>query len=137
MVKKILFICKYNAFRSKVAETYFNKINKNKKINATSAGFIDGGGADKTQRAVAKKLLDVEITKKRTQMSLDLLRKQDLVVVVAKDVPKIMFDYHRGFGKTKFVYWGIKDEQLENKKNVEVIVKKIKKRVEKLVRKYP
>ena len=129
---RILFICKYNAFRSKVAEAYFRKLNK--KVKVSSAGFIDGGGADRTQKAVAKKLLGVEISKKRTSLSLDLLKKQDLVVVVAKDVPKIMFDYHKGFGKTKFVYWGIKDEQLMNRKNVEKIVRKIRKRVENLAK---
>ena len=47
---KILFICKYNAFRSKVAESYFNKMNKNKKIKAFSRGFIMGGAPDKSQR---------------------------------------------------------------------------------------
>ena len=31
MIKKnILFVCKYNRFRSKVAEAYFNSLNKNK-----------------------------------------------------------------------------------------------------------
>ena len=132
---KILFICKYNAFRSRVAESYFKKLNKNKKIKVSSAGFINGGEADKVQKAFAKKLLGVEIKGKITHLSLKLLKEQDLVVVVAKDVPKVMFDYHKGYGKTKFVYWGIKDEQLFNKKNVEKIVKKIGKKVEKLVRK--
>ncbi len=131
---KILFICKYNAFRSKVAESYFRKINKNKKIKVSSAGFIDGGGADKTQRAVAKKL-DSEIKGTSKRLSLKLLREQDLVVVVAKDVPKIMFNHSMGYGKTKFVYWGMKDEQLQNRKVVEKIVKKIKKKVERLVKK--
>jgi protein-tyrosine-phosphatase len=128
---RILFICKYNAFRSKVAESYFRKLNK--KVKVSSAGFIKSDGADKTQKAVAKKLLGVEITNSMKQVSLELLKEQDLVVVVAKDVPKIMFDHSHGYGKTKFVYWGIKDEQLENRKAVEKIVKKIKKRVEKLV----
>ncbi|MEN7982382.1 MAG: hypothetical protein ABFQ65_02960 [Nanoarchaeota archaeon] len=132
---KILFICKYNAFRSKVAESYFRKLNKNKKIKVSSAGFIDGGGADKTQKAVAKKLLGVEIKGKIKHLSLKLIREQDLVVVVAKDVPKIMFNHSGGYGKTKFVYWGIKDEQLKNRKNVEIIVRKIMKGVERLIRK--
>jgi len=131
---KILFICKYNAFRSRAAEAYFRKLNNDKRIHVSSAGFIDGGSADKVQREIAKKLLDVDIRGKITYLSLDLLRKQDLVVIVAKDVPKIMFNNSYGYGKTKFVYWGIKDEQLLNKKNVKVIVKKIKKRVERLIK---
>ena len=35
---KILFICKYNRFRSRVAAAYFKKINKNSKIKVESAG---------------------------------------------------------------------------------------------------
>ncbi len=135
MVVRILFICKYNAFRSKVAENYFRKINKNKSVRVASAGFIDGGGADQTQRAVAKRLLGVDISGKMRHLSLKLIREQDLVVVVAKDVPRVMFNHSEGYGKTKFIYWGVKDEQLQNRRNVEKIVRKIKKRVEKLVKK--
>lgn len=131
---KILFICKYNAFRSKVAESYFRKINKNKSVKVSGAGFINSDGADKTQRVVAKKLLGVEIRGASKRLSLKLLRAQDLVVVVAKDVPKIMFNHSEGYGKTKFVYWGVKDEQLQNRKAVEKIVEKIKKKVENLVK---
>lgn len=121
---RILFVCKYNAFRSKVAESYFKKIN-NKSVKVASAGFIDGGGADKTQRAVAKKLLGVDISGKMNHLSLKLIREQDLVIVVAKDVPRVMFNHSEGYGKAKFVYWGIKDEQLQNRRNVEKIVRKI------------
>jgi len=37
---KILFVCKHNRFRSKVAEAFFNKLKKNKKIKAESAGLV-------------------------------------------------------------------------------------------------
>ena len=36
---RILFVCKHNKFRSKVAETIFNKLNKNQGTEAESAGF--------------------------------------------------------------------------------------------------
>ena len=42
MTKSILFVCKYNRFRSRVAEAYFKKINKNKNISVKSAGIIKG-----------------------------------------------------------------------------------------------
>jgi len=35
---KILFVCKYNRFRSQFAEKYFRRINKNLKVS--SAGII-------------------------------------------------------------------------------------------------
>jgi len=34
---KILFLCKYNRFRSKVAEAVFNKLNHNNHMSAESA----------------------------------------------------------------------------------------------------
>ena len=37
---KILFVCRHNRFRSKVAEAIFNKLNKNKEIQIESAGLI-------------------------------------------------------------------------------------------------
>ncbi len=36
----ILFVCRYNRFRSRVAEAYFKKINKNFKVK--SAGLFKG-----------------------------------------------------------------------------------------------
>ena len=39
---KILFICRHNRFRSKIAEAYFNKINKNKNLIAKGAGIFPG-----------------------------------------------------------------------------------------------
>lgn len=55
---KILFICKYNAFRSRIAEEYFKKINKNSKIQVISRGFIMGGNSDNEQREISNKLLE-------------------------------------------------------------------------------
>ena len=39
MVKKILFVCKFNRFRSKVAEAYFKKINRNRRIKERRFGL--------------------------------------------------------------------------------------------------
>lgn len=63
---KILFICKYNAFRSRVAEEYFNKINRNKKITTLSRGIIMGGDSDPDQKTISKKLLGINIGKEKT-----------------------------------------------------------------------
>ena len=129
-----MFVCKYNAFRSKAAEGYFKSLNKNKKIEVSSAGFFQGSVADKMQKSFVKKILGVEIKGKSKELSLELLRKQDLVVVVAKDIPKVMFNHKKGYGKAKFVYWNIKDEHMQKKRNVESSVKGIKKRVEMLIK---
>jgi hypothetical protein len=44
-----------------------------------------------------------------------------------------MFNHSKGYGKAKFVYWGIRDEQLGGKKAIERIINEIKNRVEELV----
>ena len=131
---KIIFICKYNAFRSKIAENYFNKINKNKNIKAVSRGVIMGTQADKAQKKIAKQM-DVEIKGPSNPVNLPELKKADLIIVVAKDVPRQMFDYWKIPLKKKLLKWRIKDEQMENTKNIKNIVKLIKKKVDKLTKK--
>ncbi|MCK5043936.1 hypothetical protein KAR52_02970 [Candidatus Pacearchaeota archaeon] len=133
-IKNIIFVCKYNAFRSKVAEIYFNQINKNKEIKAVSRGFISGGTADKMQKKVAERL-GVKIKGKFNSVDLKEMIKTDLIIVVANDIPKIMFNYWLKPLQRKAFAWKIQDEQKKNEKNIEKIVKDIKKKVETLVKK--
>ena len=130
---KIIFLCKYNAFRSKVAESYFNRINKNKKVKAISRGFIMGGNADVVQRKVAKRF-GTEIKGKPKSITLNELEEADKIIVVAGDIPKIMFDYQLSPLIKKVEFWGIKDEQKKNQRNVEKIVNRIIKKVNRLVK---
>ncbi|MDO8528452.1 MAG: hypothetical protein Q7S06_01000 [Nanoarchaeota archaeon] len=133
---KILFICKYNAFRSRVAEAYFKKINKNRNVHVLgSRGFIMGGHSDKVQREVSKKLLGINIDD-RTPRSITIndLKEATKIIVVANDIPKIMFNYWSAPIMKKVVLWKIKDEQKRNKKNISKIVLAIKRKVDKLNR---
>ena len=52
---KILFICKHNRFRSKVAEAIFNRLNRNKKIIGESAGIL----IDELHLYVAESVIDI------------------------------------------------------------------------------
>jgi protein-tyrosine-phosphatase len=131
MVKKIIFICKYNVFRSKVAEAYFKKINQDKTITAVSRGFIMGGKADKIQKKVAKKF-GVELKGNSKPVNLKELIEADKIIVVANDIPKIMFNYWLKPIQKKVIIWKIKDEQKMNKKNIEKIIKKIKDNIMKM-----
>jgi protein-tyrosine-phosphatase len=132
----ILFICKYNAFRSRIAEEYFKKINTNSENEIGSEGLIMDGKADEEQIRIAKEILDVDISQ-RNPMPLDLedLKNADLIVVVANDIPKIIFNYQLVNLQKKLVIWKIKDEQKKNDKNIKKIVLKIKKKVESLNKK--
>jgi len=133
---KIIFICKYNAFRSRVAEEYFKKIKKNKKIQVLSRGLIMGGNSDNEQREISKQILRIDIAKRKPlPIKLPELKEADLIIVVANDIPKIIFNYKSGILKRKVIIWKIKDEQMKNKKNIKRIVLAIKRKVDKLNRK--
>jgi len=130
---KLIFICKYNAFRSRIAEEYFKKINKNNKIKVISRGFIVDGRADKEQTKLAKTILGINISKRNPlPIKLNELIGADLIIVVANDIPKMMFNYKSGSLMKKVIIWKIKDEQYKNKRNINNIILKIKERVENL-----
>ena len=76
MVIKILFVCKHNMFRSKIAEACFNKLNKNKGFVASSAGLIQGYlPLDKTEVRVAKKL-GIDVCGGPRGVSIELIKDQ-------------------------------------------------------------
>ncbi len=130
---KILFVCKYNSFRSRIAEEYFKRINKNKKIDVVSRGIIMGGNSDREQRNISKKILGVNIAKRKPlPLNLQEMKKADLIIVIADDVPKIIFNYQLAPIMKKVVIWKIKDEQRKNRNNIKRIVLAIKRKVEKL-----
>ena len=132
---KIIFICKHNVFRSRIAEEYFKKINPNKKIEVISRGIVIGGHSDREQREIPKKLLGVDIDQRKpVPLNKRDLETSDLIIVVANDVPRRIFDYQSMFIQDKVIIWKIKDEQRQNKRNINRIVLAIKKRVEKLNR---
>ncbi|MEX2017502.1 MAG: hypothetical protein WD876_03440 [Candidatus Pacearchaeota archaeon] len=141
--KKILFVCKYNRFRSQIAESYFRKINKNKSIEVSSAGIIRGWfPLDKDEVRVAKKI-GIEIKKKPETLSTELLRKTDIVVVVANDISTKIFEgvYISPESKKKFntmnklLVWKIPDVEAEDgDEKIGKIIKIIMINVEKLVK---
>jgi protein-tyrosine-phosphatase len=96
--KRILFVCKHNVFRSKIAEAYFKKINRNKNFIIDSAGIIKSDMLTKTekeivalQRKIARDFgLNVKGISKPLRTS--ILSKQDLIVIVADDVQKDIFN---------------------------------------------
>lgn len=134
----ILFVCKHNLFRSKIAEAYFKKINKNETLIATSAGIIKGDILDKyqskslvLQKNIAKNF-GLETNPKFIGLSISLLKKQDLIIVAADDVPKIVFN-NKKYVK-KVIQWKIKDCELHEKERISNIIQQIIKKVEKLTK---
>ena len=91
-----------------------------------------GGYYDKEQRDIPKKLLGIDITKRKPMpLKLQDLIESDLIIVVANDIPKIIFNYQLMPIKEKVRIWNIKDEQKRNTRNIKAIVLVIKSKVDK------
>ena len=128
----ILFLCKYNRFRSRVAEAYFKKINNDMNIIAESAGLIEGFlPLDKNEVETTEREAGISILGKPRTISMDLLDKQDIIVVVADDFPKDVLNHH--WYKDKVIYWDIRDNKhSSDNEEIKIIIREIIKRVEEL-----
>lgn len=128
---KILFICKHNRFRSKVAEAYLKKLNK--QVEVSSAGLIFGNPPSKKVIDAAKKE-GINISGNPKPLSQKLLREQDIVVNVATNVPTHVL---AGYGNYKLISWNIRDILSKNnfEKRLEKKIRAIMKKVEKLNKK--
>lgn len=124
---KILFICKYNRFRSQIAEAYFKKINKNKNVKSDSAGIISGIPIAKSVKDIGKKL-GFKVKGKPKGINEKLLKEADLIVIVANDVPESLF----GTKNKKLVKWNIPDVCQADLCSIERVAKMIMKKIEEL-----
>jgi len=131
-MKNILFICKHNLFRSKVAEAYFKKVNQNKGLKASSAGIIKANALSKIEKKIIKlqrktaKDFGISFNKSSKLLNISLLKKQEMIIIVADDVPGVIFN-NKFYLKPnlKVVVWQIPD--VKGKKNdKELIIKDIK-----------
>jgi protein-tyrosine-phosphatase len=131
---KVLFICKHNRFRSKVAEVLFNKYTENKNWEAESAGIqLDPKrkGVALNVRKVLKKIFNInKINNVSRKLTKKMIKKADLIVNVADNVklPKNLIK-----GK-KVLHWKITDTSQEDYLGILKRVFLIKKKVRKLVR---
>ena len=126
----ILFVCKYNVFRSRVAEAYFNQINKSKNVRAKSAGIIAGGAMGEKQKAAVEKA-GLILEGKSKGLNTKILNWQNTTIIVADDVPPLIFNKNKKYGK-RTIIWKIKDTKVKEGKDIPAIIKKIKKKVEEL-----
>ena len=128
---KILFVCKHNRFRSKVAEAIFNKLNKNKKIEAESAGIM----IDKLRNYIAENVIKVmkkksyNVRGKSKQLTKEVLESIDLLIIVANNVDKGLFREFKG----KIIKWEIPDADESEKEKITKIIRDIEVRVKNLI----
>ena len=129
---KILFICKYNRLRSKIAEALFTHYNKDKKNEVKSAGirtyFMSPFIVEK-----AKKLLEqrgVKVDSDASVMVNDYLIKwADKIIVVANDVDTKLFP------KDKVEKWEVEDIDKDENKIVSMKIDEIELKIKELVKK--
>ena len=127
---RILFICKHNIFRSRIAEEYAKRVTNH---IVSSAGLITShNNMSDFQNKVCKQM-GLNIPNESKPINVEELQKQDLVIIVANDISKTIFmnPIYNLSGKIK--KWNIKDADLNsNKNNIINIINQIKKRVDKL-----
>ena len=127
---KILFVCKHNKFRSKVAEAIFKKLNKNKEIKAKSKGVLLDEDSPYVAPIVVKFMKErgYIIGGKPKKIKINEINKYDLLIIVADNVDSNFF-ISFGF-KGKIVKWKIPDCDETDykciKKDIDEIEKKIK-----------
>jgi len=126
MSKNILFVCKYNRFRSKTAEAFFKKFNKNKNYTASSAGLIPGDyPLDKEEVKIAREF-GIKIKGKPKPITTDLLKKMDTMIIVADNVPAKIFR-NKYYGRKEYV-WKIHDSVNNKANETKEIISKIEKK---------
>ncbi len=123
---KILFVCKYNRFRSKVAEAIFLALNKNKKIKVRSRGMM----LDKKNHYVARSVISI-MRKKGYKVGgkSARIRKKDIlwgdkIIVVADNVR---------LRNRKVIYWKVSDVSQSYFQGIKTRVNSIEKRVRNLI----
>jgi len=133
MKNNILFVCKYNRFRSKVAEVIFKKYNKNSKYKAKSSGLFPG-------RPITEDIFSAceesgfKINKNFRGTTRQLLRWSDIIIIIADNIPASLFyEEEKNDGK-KIIQWKIKDVAEDKKRTRKQKIKQIEKKVKQFVK---
>jgi len=125
---KILFVCRHNRFRSKLAEGFFNKYNKKKNNKAISRGvFKDINVANSVVKIAREKKIKLSGRISRPMTRNEMI-SSDLIVIVANDVPKSLFP-----GK-KVLVWKFADTDQRDVKEIRKTAEQIEKKVKGLIR---
>lgn len=129
---KILFVCKHNRFRSKVAEAIFNKLNMDKNIEVKSAGvaldLMRPYIADNVIKIMKEKGIKMEDKQARWVNEMNL-KWADRIIIVANNISPDIFK-----GKARNIeIWKIPDADESEEGKIRKIINDIEKRVKKLI----
>ena len=104
---KILFVCKFNRYRSNVALALFNKYNKNQNVIAKASGVVQGPPVLEKMERVANEF-GVSLNKKPKHLTEYDYSWADLVVTIGNDLPSIVFEHISGRPR-KVISWELAD----------------------------
>jgi len=126
----VLFVCKHNRYRSKIAEAAFKKFNNDKRITSISGGIFKGVPVAKNVIKIGKEY-GLEVNRETNCLKEKDLVEADLIVIVAQDVPESLFKPRF----KKVITWKINDTSEDNLKEIENGTKQIIKNVKSLIKK--
>jgi protein-tyrosine-phosphatase len=123
-IKRVLFICRHNRFRSKVAEAFFKNLDWEDEVR--SRGLVkDIDVSENVIRAMKKRGVEIEDKKSRILEKEDI-GWADLIIIVADNV-KLKLD-------KKVLVWKISDVSQDDIAGINKRIDEIEKRVKKLER---
>ena len=126
----LLFICRYNRFRSKVAEAIFNKLNEKKESKARSRGIILDKERDYVEKNVIVLLKEKGYGIKNTKplrICERAIEWADKIIVVADNV-----EYD--FGNKEIEVWKVQDCNANEKEKIKKIIEQIESKVKILIK---
>lgn len=128
----ILFICKHNRFRSKVAEALFNKLIKKRRMKNIRA-FSRGTELDKERMYIAPEVKRAlrkfgvrKVDNEPRKLTKSMIKRADIIIIAADNADV------KASGK-RIIKWRISDTSQDNYKEILRRTKDIEKRVKKLV----
>lgn len=130
---KVLFICKWNRFRSKVAEYLFNQMSKKNK--AKSVGLIEANvplrPGEIQRKNYLKEKFQISLNDISRGINVNDLEEADKIIIVADDVDSKILNHWRF--REKVETWKIPDESASNEEKINKIVNSIRQKVENLI----
>jgi len=103
VIKKVLFLCEANMFRSQIAESFFNKYTKKHKAESAALGFITGKIRMVVIRVMEEKNIELSknIPKKVTK---EMINSANKIILMDKELLK----FSKVIPKEKLEVWDIK-----------------------------
>lgn len=128
----VLFLCKYNRFRSKVAESLFNTLAKNSGDEARSAGIVSGLPiSDDIIRICAEE--GCAISNPPQGLTHQLNMWADKIVIIEDRISPEIFNEEKTNDGKEILQWKIEDIAEDDHANRRKKIGQIKAKVEELI----